>query len=190
MNHIGTKEIETSRLLLRKFVTGDETAMFNNWVGSSAVTECLRWPTHTDIEVTKKVLSDWVNSYENKDFYLWAIVLKELNEPIGSISVVDKNERLDIAHIGYCIGSSWWRQGITSEAFSAIIPFLFNEVKVNRIESQHDPVNNPNSGKVMAKCGLKYEGTLRQADFSNKGIVDAAMYSLLADEYYEMILKH
>lgn len=41
-----------------------------------------------------------------------------------------------------------------------------------------------NSGKVMIKCGLKYEGTLRQADFSNKGIVDAAMYSLLASEHY------
>ena len=56
------------------------------------------------------------------------------------------------------------------------------EVGVNRIESQHDP-NNPNSGLVMKKCGLKYEGTLRQADWSNKGIVDACMYSLLKAEW-------
>jgi len=35
------------------------------------------------------------------------------------------------------------------------------------------------------KCGLKYEGTLRQTDFNNKGIVDAAMYSLLSNEYYD-----
>ncbi|HZK55225.1 MAG TPA: GNAT family protein [Desulfosporosinus sp.] len=62
------------------------------------------------------------------------------------------------------------------------MPFLFDEVKVNRIESQHNP-NNPNSGKVMVKCGLKYEGILRQADFSNRGIVDAAIYSLLSNEY-------
>jgi len=75
--------------------------------------------------------------------------------------------------------------GNYSEAFMEIIPFLFDKVKVKRIESQHDP-DNPNSGKVMIKCGLKYEGTLRQADFSNKGIVDAAMYSLLANEYYAM----
>jgi ribosomal-protein-alanine N-acetyltransferase len=90
---------------------------------------------------------------------------------------------LDIVHIGYCIGSKWWGQGITTEAFAGIIPFLFEEVGVNRIESQHDP-NNPGSGKVMVKCGLKYEGTLRQADFSNKGIVDASMYSILSSEYY------
>ena len=66
----------------------------------------------------------------------------------------------------------------------AIIPFFFETVGVKRIESQHDP-ENPNSGKVMQKCGLKYEGTLRQADWSNKGIVDACMYSILATEYFE-----
>lgn len=69
-----------------------------------------------------------------------------------------------------------------AEAFNAIIQFFFEEVGVNRIESQHDP-NNPNSGKVMQKCGLRYEGTLRQADWSNKGVVDACMYSLLKSEW-------
>lgn len=184
MNHSGTVEIATERLLLRKFKESDAEAAYNNWTSDEKVTEFLRWPTHSSIEVTKRVLYDWIRSYGNNDFYQWAIVLKKHgDEPIGTIGVVDMNERLSLVHIGYCIGSRWWRQGITSEAFNGIIPFLFREVKVNRIESQHDP-NNPNSGKVMKKCGLKYEGTLRQADFSNKGIVDAAMYSLLADEFY------
>ena len=183
MNHKGTIKIETERLILRRFTMKDAEAMFNNWASDEKVTEFLRWPVHQTMDITKKVLQEWVKSYKNDDFYLWAIVLKELREPIGSISVVGKNEKLDIVHIGYCIGSKWWHQGITTEAFSAIIPFLFEEVKVHRIEAQHDP-NNPNSGKVMLKCGLKYEGTLRQADFSNKGIVDASIYSLLASEYY------
>lgn len=184
MNHMGTVKIETKRLLLRQFNERDITAAYNNWTSDEKVTEFLRWPTHMSIEVTESILKEWINSYNKKDFYQWAIIIKEYgDEPIGTISVVDKNEMLDIVHIGYCIGSKWWNQGITSEAFSGIIPFLFDEVKVNRIESQHDP-NNPNSGKVMTKCGLKYEGTLRQADFSNRGIVDASMYSLLASEYY------
>ena len=102
---------------------------------------------------------------------------------LATISVVDQNESLSILHIGYCIGSKWWNKGITSEAFSAIIPYLFDQVKANRIESQHDPLN-PNSGRVMKKCGLTFEGILRQADISNQGIVDAAMYSILATEYY------
>ena len=183
MNHMDTVKIETKRLLLRQFTENDALAAFHNWTSDEKVTEFLRWPTHKSIDITKNVLMDWIKSYEKKNFYQWAIELKVINEPIGTISVVDIKENLNIVHIGYCIGSKWWNQGITSEAFSGITPFLFDEVKVNRIESQHDP-NNPNSGKVMVKCGLKYEGILRQADFSNKGIVDAAMYSILASDYY------
>lgn len=184
MEHKGTVTIDTERLLLRQFKESDVLAAYNNWMSDDKVTEYLRWPTHGSIDVSDKVIKSWIDLYKNKDFYQWAIVLKEMgDEPIGTISVVDMNDRLDIVHIGYCIGSRWWNKGIVTEAFQGIIPFLFDEVKANRIESQHDP-NNIGSGKVMLKCGLKYEGTLRQADFSNKGIVDAAVYGLLASEYY------
>lgn len=184
MKHQGTKTIETERLLLRKFQLDDAAAMFRNWQSDDKVTKFLRWPTATDISQTHEVLHEWTQGYENPDFYQWAIVLKELGEPIGSISVVGKNEKLDMVHIGYCIGSQWWRRGITTEAFKALIPFFFQEVGVNRIESQHDP-NNPNSGKVMEKCGLTYEGTLRQGDWNNQGIADACVYSLLKSQWEE-----
>ena len=182
MQHKGTITIDTKRLRLRAFELSDTEAAYKNWTSDEKVTEFLRWPTHTDISTTEKVICNWVEESKKADFYQWAIVLKEINEPIGTISVVGKNDDLNILHIGYCIGSKWWHQGITSEAFSSIIPYLFDEVGANRIESQHDP-NNPHSGNVMKKCGLLYEGTLRQADFSNKGIVDACMYSLLKNEW-------
>jgi len=187
MQHQGTVRIETERLILRRFVPEDVEAAFRNWESDEQVTKFLRWPAHREIATSRKVLGEWIEQYEKKDFYQWAITIKEEgNEPIGTISVVDINERLDMVHIGYCIGSKWWHRGITSEAFAGIIPFFFEEVKVNRIEALHDP-NNPNSGKVMEKCGLKYEGTLRQADYNNQGIVDACMYSLLAEEYFSGI---
>ncbi len=31
----------------------------------------------------------------------------------------------------------------------------------------------------MMKCGLKYEGTLRQADWNNQGICDCCIYGLI-----------
>lgn len=184
MQHKGTVLIESDRLILREFCLEDSEAVFRNWKSDDKVTEFLQWPTNKTIEETRETIKTWVDSYAESNFYCWAIVLKDgKDESIGIISVVDQNEEIDMMHIGYCIGSRWWNQGIISEAFSAIIPFLFEQVKANRIESQHDP-NNQNSGKVMIKFGLKYEGTLRQADINNKGVVDAAMYSLLASEYY------
>ncbi len=184
MEHKGTIRMETERLILRAFVIEDVPFAFSNWMSDEKVTEFLRWPTHRNMEITKRVMSEWLDNYTDKSFYQWAIVLKEIGEPVGTISVVDMDERTNKVHIGYCIGSKWWNKGYTSEAFAAIIPFFFNDVKALRIESQHDP-NNPNSGKVMKKCGLQYEGTLRKADWSNKGVVDACMYGLLAEDYFK-----
>lgn len=185
MNHCGTVTIETERLFLRRLTKRDALSAFGNWTNDEKVTQFLRWSVHESIDITENIFADWIHSYEQDNFYQWAIVLKSIDQPIGTIGAVDVKEHLGIVHIGYCIGSKWWHQGITSEAFLGIIPFFFEKVKVNRIESQHDP-HNPNSGKVMEKCGLKYEGTLRQADISNKGIVDAAMYSFIASEYFKV----
>ncbi len=95
--------------------------------------------------------------------------------------MVRMNEDVSIVQIGYCIGKAWWHNGITAEALKAVMDFLFDIVDVNRIESRHDP-QNPNSGKVMKKCGMKYEGTLRSSDRNNQGICDVCYYALLKSE--------
>ena len=58
---------------------------------------------------------------------------------------------------------------------------MMNEVGMCRIEARHDPCN-PNSGAVMRKCGMQYEGTLRQADWNNQGIVDVSIYSIVSTD--------
>jgi len=111
------------------------------------------------------------------------MVLKEIGEPIGSIAAVEQRDDIKMVHIGYCIGRKWWHKGYTSEALKELIRFFFEKIGVNRIESRHDP-RNPNSGKVMLKCGLKFEGTMRESDINNQGICDAAWYALLAKDYF------
>ncbi len=182
MHHQGTKILTTRRLLLRPFTADDGRAIYENWASDADVTTFLRWPAHADMAVTKEVLKSWIDGYMRPDFYQWAIVPTELGEPIGTISVMGMNEQADSVHVGYCIGQRWWRQGFVSEAFSAVIDFLFRQVGANRIESQHDP-DNPGSGAVMRHCGLQFEGRLRKGDWSNRWIVDADLYSILRDEY-------
>ena len=181
MKHLGTKTIETARLELRKFTLDDASAMFRNWASDPEVTKYLTWPAHGSVEISEMVISDWVSHYGEDTFYQWAIIPKALGQPIGSISVVSRNEAAELVHIGYCIGKAWWRKGYTSEALKAVMDFFFDEVGVNRVETRHDP-NNPNSGRVMRKCGMKYEGTLRQSDRNNQGICDASWYGLLKEE--------
>lgn len=182
MNHLGTVTLETPRLILRKFVLTDAACMYKNWTNDHQVTKFLTWPTHTSIQDSHDIIHLWMNEYANPKTYQWCIELKEIHEPIGTISVVHMNEEIDCVEIGYCIGRNFWNKGITLEAFAAVIRFLFEEVGVNRIEARHD-TNNPNSGKVMMKCGLKYEGTRAMADRNNSGICDTALYGLLARDY-------
>lgn len=182
MNHKGTVTLETERLILRRFELSDAEEMFNNWANDVEVTKFLTWQTHTDSSVSKAVINSWIPLYENSDHYSWAIVLKDTHKPIGSIAAIEQRADIKMVHIGYCIGRKWWRQGYTSEALAKLIRFFFEDVGFNRIEARHDP-RNPYSGKVMIKCGLKYEGTLRQSDINNQGgFCDAAYYAIIADE--------
>lgn len=182
MKNCGTQRIETDRLILRRYKIEDADAMYKNWASDSEVTKFLTWQPHSSVEVSRSIIEDWLKEYSDKKYYQWAIVLKDNgNEPIGDISVVHMNEDISMVHIGYCLGRAWWRRGIMSEALKAVTDFMFDTVEVNRVESRHDP-RNPNSGKVMQKCGMKYEGTLRSADRNNQGICDACYYALLRSE--------
>ncbi len=181
MNHCGTRKLETDRLILRRFTLDDAPFMHKNWASDPEVTKFLTWPCHTSIEASRSVLESWMPLYDEDNYYNWTIVLKELGEPVGSIAVVKQDEDTSMVHIGYCIGRKWWHQGITSEALKAVMDFMFDVVGANRIESRHDP-RNPNSGKVMQKCGMKFEGTMRSSDINNQGLVDACYYALLKSE--------
>ena len=180
LNHKGTITLETPRLILRRAQITDAEAMFRNWANDPEVTKFLTWPTHGDVVVTEEVLTNWVDSYQKDDYYQWMIVLKDIGEPIGSI-MSSTVGRAQSAHIGYCIGKQWWRKGIMSETLKTVMDFLFDDVGYHRVEAMHDP-NNPHSGDVMRKCGMRYEGTLRQADRNNRGVCDACYYGLLSSE--------
>ena len=105
-----------------------------------------------------------------------AIELNDLEQPIGTISAIKTDERVESVEIGYCIGKRFWNNGYMTEALTAIIRFFINEVGAGRIWARHD-TENPNSGKVMVAAGMDYEGTLRHAGFNNQGICDEAVYA-------------
>ena len=182
MNHLGTQVLETPRLILRPFTVEDGPAMYRNWCGDPEVTRYLTWPAHTSEAVSTEIALFWASQYAQPTFYQWAMVLKSLGEPIGSIGVVGRSEPIAAVEVGYCIGRPWWGQGLTAEALSRLLPFFLEEVGANRVECTHD-LRNPNSGKVMAKCGMTFEGVRRQGARNNLGLCDAACYAILKEDW-------
>lgn len=183
MRHLGTKRLETKRLILRQYRDSDAENMYYNWANDTEVTKYLTWPPHKNPDSTRELLNMWIKDYGKSDYYQWVIALNDgREEAIGSISVVNIDENIKMIELGYCLGKNWWHQGIMSETLKEIIRFFMEEVGVNRIQARHD-VRNVNSGKVMLACGMKYEGTMHQCDRNNQGLCDCAIYGLTADQY-------
>ena len=107
MNHLGTKILETKRLILRKTIESDAEPMFKNWASDSRVTKFMTWYPYE----TAQQLHDTYHQY----------LLKETNEPIGSIGVVNSRDDIESVEIGYCLGYNWWHLGIMTEAFTEVI---------------------------------------------------------------------
>jgi len=70
-----------------------------------------------------------------------------------------------------------------SEALTKVIDYLLNEVGFELIEAKH-LLDNPASGRVMEKAGMKYETTLRKRfiDKVTKERIDLKVYSITKED--------
>lgn len=181
MNKAGTQNIETPRLLLRRFRIEDAEDMFKNWASDPEVTRFLTWPVHSSVEVTRDLLKDWIPRYEDGGYFNWVMEHKETGKAIGNISVVRLREDIESADMGYCMSRAFWGQGFMPEALKAVMEYLFDVVGMNRVAACHD-ANNPKSGRVMEKAGMKLEGTLRAAGKNNLGICDEVWHATIRSD--------
>lgn len=181
LTHKGTQTIQTQRLVLRRFALGDAQAMFNNWARDDRVTKYLVWDPHESVETSAGKLTEWVEQYEKDNCYHWAIEFE--GEPVGSIGVVEIEDKHSRGTIGYCIGYDYWNKGIVTEALQAVIDYMFSDVKMNKLYAYHD-VENIGSGRVMEKCGMVQEGLLREDMLRRNGTYgDMRLLGIMRSEW-------
>jgi ribosomal-protein-alanine N-acetyltransferase len=112
----------------------------------------------------------------------WVWNLRENKEVIGSICAINNNEEVKSCGLGYQISKRYRNKGYTTEALIRVLKFLIEEIGYNRIQGGHFS-DNPASGRVMEKAGMKYEGTLRQNCRNKDGVpVDSKIYGLIKDD--------
>lgn len=181
LTHKGTQKLKTERLVLRRFTLEDAQEMFDNWATDEKVTKYLSWNLHSSVKETKTILADWVKQYENPETYNWVI---EYNGTIiGNISIHTLSNKHSRGEVGYCMGSKYWNMGIMTEAFRAVLKYLFEEVGFHRICGFHD-TRNIGSGRVMQKNGMKFEGIFREHMLRKGGVYgDVAWYGIIKDDW-------
>ncbi len=153
MHAIGTQPIRTDRLLLRRFCAEDAEDMFANWCNDPDVTRYLSWKPHGDKNFTGCILASWILAYENACCFHWAIEQTKSGQAIGAISLLNVDEALNQAEIGYVLGKPFWGNGYMTEACAAVVRYAFDRAGFDRLYARHH-IDNSSSGRVLTRCGL------------------------------------
>ncbi len=172
--------LETERLILRRLSMSDAGDVFA-YASDAEVARHVSWKAHGTIEDSRAFLAAIIEQYHNGHVAGWGVEHRADKQLIGTAGFMSWNIDHARAEIGYAIGRSYWNAGYMSEAVREIIRFGFERMELNRIEARC-MVENIGSARVMEKCGMHYEGTLRQQMFVKGAYRDLKMYSILRDD--------
>lgn len=182
LTHVGTNTIETDRLILRRFEYSDNFSMRKNWVSDESIQSMYCEPVYETEEEVKQLLDKYISSYEKEDYYRWAIIDRENDMCIGQIAYFLVDNKNNFAQIEYCIGNDFQGKGLATEATKAVIAYGFEKINLHKVQICVK-TKNPASKRVIEKCGLTYEGTLRDYFYLDGEYVGRLYYSILKDEY-------
>jgi len=185
MKMLGSKVIETERLILRPTEEKDLRILF----------DILLIPEVNKYYLTCKIGKTFEEDYiwqmkklekaKNNDVFQWSIIKKEDNVCIGQISVQEKdNNPIEIRDIGWFINPKEQRKGYAFETASNVINYMFNEVDIKAIETS-SAMCNPASFGLMEKLGFKKrsEETHKQKYTFVEKLVDCYSYGITKEEY-------
>ena len=147
---MNTPALETERLILRRFTEDDLDAILAIF-GDADINRFLPWfPVKTLEEARAFYDHRFASRYREGESCAWAVCLKEDNVPIGYVwaSTEDSHD------LGYGLRRAWWGQGMITEAARAVIDRMRQE-GIPWVTATHD-VNNPRSGRVMQRLGMRY----------------------------------
>lgn len=172
--------VETERLTLRRYSFGDIPDL-QRLIGDRDIAATT---TNIPHPYEDGMAEQWIQTTEDLfkrgDGIHFATTLRPQNLFIGGTGlIIDKQN--DVAELGYWIGTPYWNQGYGTEAAQAALRYGLEVLGLNRIYARHF-ASNPASGHVMQKCGMKYEGRLRQAFKKWGKFEDWEVYSILKGE--------
>ena len=170
--------LRTDRLTLRPW-RPEDLEDFYAYASVEGVGEMAGWPHHTDREVSRRILQQFID--EKKTF-----ALEYEGRVIGSLGVERYNEALfpeldglRCREIGYVLAKDYWGRGLMPETVRETIRWLFCEQGLDALLCGHF-VWNTQSARVQEKCGFHYyaAGTYR----THMGTVEQETVNILTRE--------
>jgi [ribosomal protein S5]-alanine N-acetyltransferase len=174
-------ELRTKRLVLEELRVSHAKPLFQHINNLNVAKQTANIPHPASLDTIQENFRTYRKQKPRKE-YRFAIVIK--GAAIGSISAHHIDRHHGTTTIGYWLSESYWGKGIMSEALQALCEFLFNKLKLRRIEADVY-LQNKGSIRVLEKAGFKREGRKRsvvKAKSTGK-IHDVYIYGLLREDW-------
>jgi ribosomal-protein-alanine N-acetyltransferase len=173
--------IETERLVLRPFRLTDAPEVQRLCGAREIAAGTLAIPHPYPDGAAAVWIAGHDAAYERGEAVDFAIEARVEGALVGAIGLGFESEH-HRAELGYWIGISYWRRGYATEAASAVLEYAFEERGLNRVYASHW-TNNPASGHVLEKIGMKHEGTRRRHSLKWGEYLDSEAYAILRSEW-------
>ncbi|MBQ2991297.1 MAG: GNAT family N-acetyltransferase [Clostridia bacterium] len=173
--------LESERLILRRIAMRDAKDIFA-YSKDPEVARHVLWSAQKELSEAKEYCRYMMKRYRNDEPASWGIIEKKTDTLVGTIGYMDYSEDNASVEVGYSLARWMWNGGYMTEALRRVIAYTFESMDINRIEAQHE-TDNPSSGRVMEKCGMRKEGVLRQRLYNKGAYRDVALYAILREDY-------
>ncbi len=182
-------QLETKNLILRRLQAADSQAIFRV-LADEEVTRFYDDDAFTNISQARDQIEAWENGFSNKRCIRWGIARKDDGALVGSCGYYGFHTWHMRAAIGYELARSSWRQGIMTEALSAILALGFGEMGLNRVEAVVMPENRA-SIRLLEKLQFRNEGLLEEYEnWGRKGFATLCMLALLRKAWNRPYPEH
>lgn len=166
------RELETSdaRSLLA-FLTTEEVSHFIS-------------PPPTSVEGFERFTA-WTHRQRAAGEYVcFAVVPAGYDTAVGLFQVRSIAPGFVTAEAGCALGSAFWGTGMFVESAALVGGFAFDTLGTHRIEARAALRNGRGNG-ALRKIGAVQEGILRRSLLRNGEWLDQAMWSILAEDWYQ-----
>ncbi|MGJ4928245.1 GNAT family N-acetyltransferase [Bradyrhizobium sp. HKCCYLS2038] len=171
--------LSTTRLRLRQFHPDDTDAMHRCFSDPAAM-RFWNHPVHTKPIESERAVRRFIDCTPSY-YRFWAVAEATSNRCIGMVNYHDGHIRSRRAAIGYIIDPARQREGIATEAVSAMIDHCFGDLGLHRVQALIHP-DNAASRRLAEKLGFRCEGQLRDHLRVGEEWRDDMLYALLATD--------
>jgi RimJ/RimL family protein N-acetyltransferase len=146
--------------------------------------ETLKWLSDTHI-VSQDEQILWFQKIQSlNNTYRYVVELLESKELVGVFRLDNIDFENKSAYVGLDIAADYRRVRFALETYSAMIPYLFDKFKLNRL-SLTTLANNYSAISLYKKLGFRKEGVMLEAFYKNGKYIDGFFYSMLRSDLEE-----